>query len=69
MAVDMDNADQVSQAVTAGLRPAQQGGLGVLMFWFLSIPHAFRLAPPLTATDEEMAAGLELIVQALDSVK
>jgi acetylornithine/succinyldiaminopimelate/putrescine aminotransferase len=69
MAVDMDHADQVSQAVTAGLRPAQQGGMGVLMFWFLSIPHAFRLAPPLTATDEEMAAGLELIVQALDSVK
>ena len=39
------------------------------MFWFLSVPHAFRLAPPLTATDQEMEEGLALVLQALDSVK
>ena len=69
MAVEMEHADHVSQAVTAGLQPAKQGETGVLMFWFLSVPHAFRLAPPLTATDQEMEDGLALVLKALDSVK
>ena len=68
MAVEMEHADLVSQVVTAGLQPARQGETGVLMFWFLSVPHAFRLAPPLTATDEEMEDGLALVLKALDSV-
>ena len=58
----------VSQAVMSGLNPPE-GKTGVLMFWFLSVPHAFRLAPPLTATDQEMEEGLALVLQALDSVK
>ena len=53
----------------SGLKPAQEGQTGVLMFWFLSVPHAFRLAPPLTATDQEMEEGLALVLEALDSVK
>ena len=44
------------------------GETGVLMVWFLSVPHAFRLAPPLTATDQEMEDGLALVLKALDSV-
>jgi len=68
MAVEMEHADLVSQVVTAGLQPARQGETGVLMFWFLSVPHAFRLAPPLTATAEELEDGLALVLKALDSV-
>ena len=68
MAVEMEHADLVTQVVTAGLQPARQGETGVLMFWFLSVPHAFRLAPPLTATDQEMEDGLALVLKALDSV-
>ena len=33
-----------SKAVEAGLH--RSNGEGVLLFWFLSVPHAFRLAPP-----------------------
>ena len=68
MAVEMEHADLVSQVVMEGLQPARQGETGVLMFWFLSVPHAFRLAPPLTATDQEMEDGLALVLKALDSV-
>ena len=66
MAVELEHADLVSQVVTAGLQPARQGKTGVLMFWFLSVPNAFRLAPPLTCTADEMSQGLTLILQALD---
>ena len=69
MAVEMAHADHVSQAVMSGLKPARNGKTGVLMFWFLSVPQAFRLAPPLTATDQEMEEGLALVLEALDSVK
>ena len=68
MAVEMEHANHVSQVVKVGLQPARQGETGVLMFWFLSVPHAFRLAPPLTATDQEMEDGLALVLKALDSV-
>ena len=67
--VEMAHADHVSQAVMSGLKPARNGKTGVLMFWFLSVPQAFRLAPPLTATDQEMEEGLALVLEALDSVK
>ena len=47
-------------------RPQTQQWPGVLLFWFLSVPNAFRLAPPLTCTDEDMSEGLTLIMDALD---
>lgn len=64
IAVELDNANAVQKAVHAGLD--RREGHGVLLFWFLSVPHAFRLAPPLTCTDAEMDLGLELILKALD---
>ena len=64
IAVELDNADAVQKTVHAGLE--RRKGHGVLLFWFLSVPHAFRLAPPLTCTDAEMDLGLELILKALD---
>ena len=64
IAVELENANAVQKAVHAGLKRDQ--GRGVLLFWFLSVPNAFRLAPPLTCTEEEMATGLTLILDALD---
>ena len=64
IAVELEDAEAVQKAVEGGLN--RSGGEGVLLFWFLSVPHAFRLAPPLTCTEEEMTAGLTLILRALD---
>ena len=66
MAVELDHAEAVQQAVEAGLD--RSAGDGVLLFWFLSVPHAFRLAPPLNACEEDMKQGLSLILSALDQV-
>ena len=66
MAVELDHAEAVQQAVEAGLDRSTQDG--VLLFWFLSVPHAFRLAPPLNASEEDMNQGLSLILSALDQV-
>ena len=65
-AVELESAEAVQKAVDAGL--ASQDELGVLLFWFLSVPNAFRLAPPLVATEQEMAQGLALILSALDDI-
>ncbi|MBM72415.1 MAG: aspartate aminotransferase family protein [Crocinitomicaceae bacterium] len=59
MCVKMDGADQVSKAVENGLKE------GVLLFWFLSVPNAFRLSPPLNMTDAESKLGIELILKSL----
>ena len=64
MAIELKSADAVQRVVHAGLHPSQ--GDGALVFWFLSVPNAFRLAPPLTCSDEEMATGLKLVLRALD---
>lgn len=68
-AVELGHADAASKAVQSGLSPTLGTNDGVLLFWFLSVPYAFRLAPPLTATDEEMRQGLDLVLQALDMVE
>ena len=64
IAVELEAAEAVQKAVEAGLD--RSDGEGVLLFWFLSVPHAFRLAPPLTCSEEEMADGLQLILNVLD---
>lgn len=64
IAVELEDAHAVQRAVNAGL--TRDHGRGVLLFWFLSVPNAFRLAPPLTCSAEEMAEGLSLILNALD---
>lgn len=65
-AVELDSADSVAQAVHAGIKPGEENG--VLLFWFLSVPHAFRLAPPLTLTDDEAHEGLRRILRTLDQL-
>ena len=39
---------------------------GVLGFWFLSCPTAFRIAPPLCITEELVRGACAAITQELD---
>ena len=64
IAVELEDAQAVQKAVEGGLD--RSSGEGVLLFWFLSVPHAFRLAPPLTCSEGEMDTGIQLILRALD---
>ncbi|MBK9148949.1 MAG: aspartate aminotransferase family protein [Flavobacteriales bacterium] len=60
LAVDLGDADLVQGVVKACLRK------GVLGFWFLSCPTAFRIAPPLTISEEEVRHGCGVILNALE---
>ena len=60
-AVEMESEAHVTKAIMKGLE------VGVLMFWFLSVPYAFRLQPPLTMSDEEAKTGIALILEALET--
>ena len=57
--VELENPDLVSETIMNGLEN------GVLMFWFLSVPNAFRLSPPLNMTEEESQVGIDLIIKSL----
>ena len=57
--VELDSPEHVVKAVLNGLEN------GVLLFWFLSVPNAFRLSPPLTMTAEEAKVGIDLILKSL----
>jgi acetylornithine/succinyldiaminopimelate/putrescine aminotransferase len=39
---------------------------GVICYWFLSHPHSFRIAPPLTITDSEIRKACKVILQAIN---
>jgi acetylornithine/succinyldiaminopimelate/putrescine aminotransferase len=54
-AIDMESADQVQKMVEHCLMR------GVITFWFLSCPWSFRIAPPLTITEEEWDYALSVI--------
>lgn len=60
MAVDFDSAERVQKIVMRALE------LGVVCFWFLSHPHSFRLAPPLTIRESEIDDACEKIRMAID---
>jgi len=39
---------------------------GVICYWFLSHPYSFRIAPPLTITDEEIKKACSIILDAIE---
>jgi len=41
---------------------------GLITFWFLSCPWSFRIAPPLTISEEETSEALRIIGEALDQI-
>ena len=57
--VELETLDLVSETIMNGLEN------GVLMFWFLSVPNAFRLSPPLNMTEVESQLGIDLILKSL----
>lgn len=61
-AVELENEEQVQKVVLKGLQK------GVLLFWFLSTPNAFRLAPPLTISKEEIERGMGVLLALLNEI-
>lgn len=41
---------------------------GLLLFWFLSVPNAFRISPPLTINQKHLEEGCAIITSALDEL-
>jgi acetylornithine/succinyldiaminopimelate/putrescine aminotransferase len=60
-AVDFESPDKVNRIV------AKAKDLGVICYWFLSHPYSFRIAPPLTITEEEIRESCAVILQAIDN--
>lgn len=62
-AIEMDNAEIVQQVVEACL------DRGLITFWFLSCPNAFRLAPPLIISLEEIRLAADIILDVLNQIQ
>lgn len=58
-AIDFESAELVNQIVHYAKEK------GVICYWFLSHPHSFRLAPPLTITEPEIREACALIQEAI----
>lgn len=63
LAVELGDAGVVQQVVHGALDS------GVLGFWFLSCPSAFRIAPPLTISESEVDRACDVILECLDQAK
>ena len=63
IAVQLESDEQVQAVVHEALNQ------GVLIFFFLSTPDAFRIAPPLTISDEELNDALEGLNRTLEIVQ
>ncbi|MFM7594758.1 MAG: aspartate aminotransferase family protein [Flavobacteriales bacterium] len=62
-AIDMESAERVERVVKRCLEKH------MLTFWFLSHPYSFRLAPPLTITEEQAHQFALEIYQAIEETK
>lgn len=59
-AIDFDTAERVNRIVEYAKQK------GVICYWFLSHPNSFRIAPPLTITEEQIRESCEVIVEAIE---
>ncbi len=62
IALEMENPQQVQKMVQGCLER------GLISFWFLSCPEAFRLAPPLNVSYENLEKGIEIIRETIRSI-
>lgn len=60
-AIDFESADKVNRIVLNAKE------LGIICYWFLSHPNSFRIAPPLTITDDQIKESCALILQAIEN--
>jgi acetylornithine/N-succinyldiaminopimelate aminotransferase len=58
-AIDFESPEIVSRIVEEGKK------IGVICYWFLSHPNSFRIAPPLTITEEQIKESCRSILQAI----
>lgn len=58
-AVEMVSADRVALVIDKCLEK------GLIGFWFLSVPNAFRLSPPLSISFEELKEAGKIILEAI----
>ena len=63
LAVELGDAQRVQQVVHRALEE------GVMGFWFLSCPSAFRIAPPLVITEEEVRHACSVLLQRLNETR
>ena len=63
LGVDLDGPERVGRLVKA----ARQRNM--ILFWFLSRPQGFRIAPPLIVTKEELDGALRALLESLDEVQ
>jgi acetylornithine/succinyldiaminopimelate/putrescine aminotransferase len=61
-AIDMESTEAVQHVVEYGLEH------GFISFWFLSCPDSFRIAPPLTITEDEVKTAITHILKAFDAL-
>lgn len=59
-AIDFDSADRVNRIV----EHAKQAG--VICYWFLSHPNSFRIAPPLTISEDQIRESCAVILEAIE---
>lgn len=59
-AIDFDSAERVNRIVQVAKEK------GVICYWFLSHPYSFRIAPPLTITEEQIREACDLILQSIE---
>ena len=60
-AIEFESAERVARIVNECLEN------GLITFWFLSCPESFRLAPPLTISEEEIELGCAIIKDAIQA--
>lgn len=58
-AIELENEEKVKEIVLKSLDK------GLILFWFLSTPNAFRLAPPLTISEKEIRLACQIILDLL----
>lgn len=61
VAVELASEEAVTRCIQAGL------DAGILLFWFLSTPHAFRMAPPLNMGQADWERAWPRLQRALDA--
>ncbi len=59
-ALDFESEEKVQKIVKHALES------GAICFWFLSSPNSFRIAPPLTISEEEIEKACQIIIGAID---
>jgi acetylornithine/N-succinyldiaminopimelate aminotransferase len=62
LAIELDNEEQVNRAVQLARNA------GVLIYWFLSTRHSFRISPPLTITEDEIRKSCDILLKVFDKI-